>query len=210
MSNHISEDQLNRYVGSELPEGQVQKVALHLSGCVECRETVVQLQSLLAEARRLPRSILPGRDLRSGIHARIRAKKRVRFPTGRRPSLAAAAVVVVAAAGVLTSTLVGRRSAPPDGAGPVRTSPMFTTAEVEYVRATEALEAVLDERRRDLPPEVRAGIDASLQRLDRTIRTARAEMTASPGDVDLMLAISATYRQKMDVLHGAIQLTTRE
>ena len=65
---------LDDFVGGELDERGRRAVQLHLDECHDCRAEVDTLRALLDEARFLPRTLAPSRDLWAGIETRLEPK----------------------------------------------------------------------------------------------------------------------------------------
>src|SRR5262245_61388701 len=69
-------------------------VEAHLIDCAVCSDELKALQSVLADARALPRSVMPARDLFPAIEARLSPISRL-STRYRVPLLAAAAVLLL-------------------------------------------------------------------------------------------------------------------
>jgi len=119
-------------------------------------------------------------------------------------------------ASAVTATLV-RRGNPTRG--PVAMRPDAPPAErrapgagyasyAGYERAARDLAATLDARRSALSPETVAKVEASLRVIDSAIAEARAALARDPGNQALVELLGVSYRQKLDVLHRAAELST--
>lgn len=194
--SHVSTHDLNDFLDGELAADAAAAVQAHLAECAACRAEAEALRSVVARVRALPRSVAPPRDLRPRSRpAPLRA-----LPPPR-AWLAAAAVLVLALAATLREA--GRQETPPalSAGAPV---------EPRYQAVVAELSALLDERRGRLPAEVWTGIDHTLAEIDRTLEASRRAVRSAPGDVDAELGLSATYAQKIELLHQALELTTGE
>ena len=68
--DHITKTQLNHYLDNQLGESELQKVALHLSQCPDCREQAEELKLVFTSLAELPETAL-ARDLTPGILSRL-------------------------------------------------------------------------------------------------------------------------------------------
>ncbi|MFQ5679032.1 MAG: anti-sigma factor family protein [Gemmatimonadota bacterium] len=134
MSSHLTPDALNGYVDGLLAPEAARRVEAHLAECRSCRLEAEATRSLLSDLADLPKSLVPERNLRPGIRARIRAgsgaeerassrEKEIerRDSGGVAPSpgrvlwslrypLAAAAVLLVLVSSLLTTAVVGKKA----------------------------------------------------------------------------------------------------
>jgi len=62
---------LNDYLDNLLPDEMREEIFIHLNSCGNCKHEFQKLNSLLEEARNLPKDILPNRDLWEGINERL-------------------------------------------------------------------------------------------------------------------------------------------
>ena len=226
---------LHDYVDGLLSGAERAVVEAHVGACNECREEVRRLLALRARLAAAPRAIEPPRDLWPGVRARlvrraarddavppprafatVRPRAAWRRAARRHARLAAAAVVLVVASSAVTATLV-RRGNPTRGA--VAARPAAPPARhgaagagyasyAGYERAARDLAATLDARRAALSPETVAKVEASLRVIDSAIAEARATLARDPGNQALVELLGVTYRQKLDVLHRAAELST--
>lgn len=105
--------QLNDYVDRELSAADARAIEAHVAGCADCRAALASLESLLAQARELPREVEPARNLWPTIHSEV---ERPRSPSASIlrwlvPLAAAAAILLLAA-------LVDRHSLRRESAAP--------------------------------------------------------------------------------------------
>ncbi len=177
--------------------------------------------------RELPREIEPGRDLWSGIAARIDERADpapVREP--RRSAWfwqAAAAVALVAASSLLTATLLDRDR--PAGQADVTVAPSNPVAtsqdavgmpaafgpagtlDPEYLAARKQLTQMLDQRIATLPPSARAKLEFNLGEMRRAADEINVALAAQPGDPLLEELLLKTYQDELAVLSNVSQLT---
>ena len=73
MSEHLNEEQLNGLVDGALNGTAREAAERHLAECESCRRDLRQAQTLVAQARALPRSIDPPADLWPGIAPQLAA-----------------------------------------------------------------------------------------------------------------------------------------
>lgn len=132
--------QLDDYVDRTLTAEAARAIETHLAGCAACRAELASLQSLLAQARELPREIAPARnlwrELRSeveGLEAQPTGSGSASLPSAEReavplrietrsPSLAPIlrwlVPLAAAAAIVLLAALAGRHPLPRESSSP--------------------------------------------------------------------------------------------
>ncbi len=202
---------LDDLVDGELDAVRKLAVLTHLESCAACRAELVDLHSLVAAARSLPRTVTPERDLWPRIAARLGAgaSSHVRRPVLRALAMAAALVVaaalgaLVAGHGQLVSggTSRERASAP---AGLMAASWRGTDAEL--IRLSGQLERVFDQRRESLSPRTRAVIDENLKVIDQAIASIERALVHEPDNADLRRLLFETRRDEVDLLWRASQL----
>ena len=172
----------------------------------------------------LPRDAEPRRDLWPGIEARI-ATPGDRVRSGSRASRRAiippwavwaglAAVLLLVAVPLfrmwLPATEEGSGAPTVTGApmltGPVLAAPVLAwqaRQEDDAYVTRQALEMAVGAAREtgDLPPEAAAGVEESLDALDRAIGETRAALDRHPADPQLRLLLAERYRQEAALLH---------
>ena len=201
MSNEVR-TRLNEYVDGELCGVEIQAVEALLRESEDARREVAFLQRLAAEARGLPRAIVPGAGVWAGIEGKIAVGDSGRWQ--RRARLAVAAVLLVAASSALTALWL-RRDVEVSRIQEV--TPMlaaFEASEQTYGQAIEDLSRALAERR--LSPETAAVIEVNLRVIDEAIRAAREALAADPENQQSVHAILSMYRRKVDLLQQAVDL----
>ena len=210
---------LDEYVDGDLDEAAFQEIELHLAGCAECRQQERELRALIADAGRLPREILPARDLWPEVAERLRGAEGARLvgrpglARWRSPmALAAAASVLVA----LTATLWlrGQQPRPAAGAPPgtliavasVDPAADLLATEREYARATADLMAAIDSQKAALTPETRQVLEANLRTIDEALAQVRAALRKDPGNGALTHLLTSTHQKKLDALQRVVRL----
>ncbi|HKG90507.1 MAG TPA: zf-HC2 domain-containing protein [Gemmatimonadaceae bacterium] len=223
---HLAEDALHDHADDALPPGERAAADEHLAGCGACRARLGAVRALLRGAAELPRSVEPAEELWPGVRAAIERRQVVSLgaaPHGRRAAwwrapaarLAAAAVLLVALSSGVTAVLMQRgreESASPaarpwPAADPGREAAVeFVRREGDYQRLARELEAAVAARRDSLSPEAVATLERSVRVIDAAIAEARAALEREPGNRALVEMLSASYRQKLDLLKRASQM----
>jgi len=201
-------DRLDAYLAQSLGRGERASVDRHLADCADCRRELAFLTTLLADARGLPRTLDPERDLWPEIAERFDLAEGRGSRRWHWTPLAAAAVVLVAlAAALVVNTLVRRApSEPVAAATPQSAGVVLAGLEAEYAEATAELEAALEAGRDVLKPETVAVIEGSLRVIDEAIAEAQAALAADPANAELVRRVGAGYALKVDLLRRAARL----
>ena len=230
------DEQLNDFVDGLLSESAARDVTAHLETCAACRDSVGALRSLKAAAAALPDSLAPGRNLWPAIEGKLDAGRAGLFSFGRRSGgpgldsapgtrhaamswgwpagLAAAAVVLVAVTVSITMLLM--RGGPEPPATRVAIAPAgeavlasYREAENEYLRATEDLRAVLEQRRDELAPETIALLEENLRLIDDAITQMWTALENDPGRARNRHLFNRLYQKKVMLLQQAIRLPSQ-
>jgi anti-sigma factor RsiW len=222
MTHDVIRHLLDDYVTGELTDDARAPVEEHIAGCDLCSAEVKSLEGILARASELPRSIDPPPVAWSNIRQAIEHDAEVlkRAPTTKtwwRPFTAAAAVLVVAAVSSAATYLYvtrdsGSNAASPTGAArPAGETPAnlaaFTVEENNYLRTASILQELLDSQQAALAPETIAQLKASLRTIDEAILEARNALARDPANRVLIEMLSASYRQKVDLLRRTTEMT---
>lgn len=197
---HVALDRLQDYVDGLLGAEERDAVDRHLAQCPHCTAELEALEGLISDLAALKVGVSPDRDLLSGVHARIDAR-RARWSFLRR---AAAAVALVVTSSAATALVMRDRSSPEE------TDPL-TQAEVgafmrvhgDYARAAAELESLLHEQRTELPPGTVEMLEHSLAVIDGALNEAQAALAVDPGNPLLSEMLLAGYEKKIDVLRRA-------
>ncbi len=204
----LSADRLAAYEAGEGNPEERTAVAAHLRECERCRQELAWLVDLRGQVEKLPRQVLPARDLWEGIAPRLEATivplpQRPRF---RQMMLAAAAVFLMLAASAAAVVLIRRSAGPgpqlasdstPQPAAPVGTpTPGSAAALAQLANEVQALE-------RALPPETRALVSHNLELIDAAIRESQAALNANPSNPAIGRMLEARYGQRLLLLQQA-------
>jgi anti-sigma-K factor RskA len=217
---------LDDYVTGDLTEEARAPVEEHVASCALCGAEVESLKRILTRAGELPKAIDPPPDAWSNIRSTIsRDEPAVRAnnpasPSGvwqRRYVLAAAAVLVAVLSsagtvfymkghlpGAMTTGGIANNSS--TEATPA-TLAAFAIEENNYLRTASTLQELLDQQEASLAPETVAQLKASLRTIDEAILEARTALARDPANKLLVQMLSASYRQKVDLLRRTTELT---
>jgi len=226
MTHEVIRHLLDDYATGDLPDETRRAIEEHIAACVLCAAEVESLKQILARAAELPKSIAPPPDAWSQIRSVItrdesaaRADASVsRFGIWKRPYVPAAAAILVAVlssagtavymnahhSGALARGAVGSNLS--SDATPA-TLAAFTIEENNYLRTASMLQALLDQQEASLAPETVAQLKASLAAIDEAILEARNALARDPANKLLVEMLSASYRQKVDLLRRTTELT---
>lgn len=188
---------LDAYLDGELPPTEQETVEAHLASCASCRAEAGAIRSIVADARALPRSVLPERELWHGIEPRLTQGTIGLEPAiAMRPlrawfRLAAAIGLILFGAGLAT---LWQRSAAP--------SP-FAAEQARYTAASTALAERLAADPGQLTPSTRAVVERNLAIIDLAIREAETALAADPGNTPLEQMLVARYEQRLALLRRA-------
>jgi hypothetical protein len=83
----------------------------------------------------------------------------------------------------------------------------FTIEENNYLRTASTLQDLLDQQQGVLAPETVAQLKASLRTIDEAILEARNALARDPANRMLVEMLSASYRQKVDLLRRSTEMT---
>lgn len=230
------EEQLNDFVDGELTETAARSVAAHIETCAACRDALSALRSLKTAAAALPDSLAPGRDLWPAIEGKLdagraglftfsrrsrgqgqdhaRGRRRATMTWGWPAGLAAAAVVLVAVTASITMMLVRPGPEPPaPGAGitPAGEAVLasYREAEHDYLRVTDDLRAVLEQRRDELAPETIALLEENMRIVDEAIGQMWTALQNDPSQARHRHLLNRLYQQKVMLLQQAVRLPSQ-
>lgn len=221
MTHDVIKHLLDDYVTGELTEDARAPVAEHIAGCEICSAEVESLKQILARATELPKSIDPPADAWSTIRQAIERDAQALAPrrslAGYRwtpwAMAAAGLIVAVLSSGgtLLYVTRDGRDTASlsqPTTAGETPANlAAFTLEENNYLRTASMLQDLLDSQQAALAPETVAQLKASLRTIDEAILEARNALARDPANKMLIEMLSASYRQKVDLLRRSTEMT---
>ena len=193
---------------------------LHRAQCAACRKLWDELESISAEAARLP-LLAPSRDLWEGIEARIATVPRS-LPFYRsqtfRLALAASLLVAVssgitwrlatanAPAAVLASGDESALDAQTESEAAQTHLASFAESVDEIDREIAALEIIVTQFRSDLDPRTVSVLETNLKLIDTAIEESRAALAADPASRFLSAQFTRAYTSKLTLLRGAVTL----
>ena len=226
MTHEVIKHLLDDYVTGDLTEEARPPVEDHVTTCALCAADVESLKRILARAAELPKSIDPPVDAWSNIRTAIsREESAVRADNSvsrsgiwqRRYVLAAAAILVAVLSSAGTALYMtghysrtGSSHAVGNDASTEATPATlaaFTIEENNYLRTASMLQDLLDQQEASLAPETVAQLKASLRTIDEAILEARNALARDPANKLLVQMLSASYRQKVDLLRRTTELT---
>lgn len=222
MTHDVIKHLLDDYVTGELTADARAPVADHIAGCEICRAEVESLEWVIARAAELPRSIEPPAEAWSNIRAAIERDVKALAPGGflaigfwRKPYVLAAAALLVAVLSSGGTFLYLSRGpeksvavSPSAGSGETLARlTAFTVEENTYLRNARVLQDLLEQQQDALAPETVAQLKASLNTIDEAILEARNALARDPANKMLVEMLSASYRQKLDLLRRSTEMT---
>jgi anti-sigma-K factor RskA len=225
MTHEVIKHLLDDYVTGDLTEEARPAVEEHVAGCPMCTAEVESLKRILAHAAELPKSIDPPAEAWSNIRSAIsRDESAVAAHSSftrsgiwrRRYLLAAAAVLIAVLSSAGTTVYMNIHSRANNGGAVANNSSgeampdglaAFTTEENNYLRTASMLQDLLDQQEASLAPETVAQLKASLRTIDEAILEARNALARDPANKLLVRMLSASYRQKVDLLRRTTELT---
>jgi anti-sigma factor RsiW len=193
---------LDAFLDGGLPDTEREEVLAHLAACRACQSEETALRSILTEARGLPKSIQPERDLWTGIVARLPAPL---ASPGERHVLRSsppqwlswgqlAAALGLVLFGAALGTVWARRTAPPD----------FAAAQTRYTTESGDLARKLAANPGAIAPATRAAVQRNLTIIDQAIAEAEAALASDPGNTPLEQMLVARYEQRLALLRHAL------
>jgi anti-sigma factor RsiW len=226
MTHEVIKHLLDDYVTGDLTEEARPPVEEHVTTCALCTAEVETLKRILARAAELPKSIDPPVDAWSNIRSvisRDESAVRANIPVSRsgiwqrRYVLAAAAILVAVLSSAGTALYMKGHYSGARSSGAVAnnssaeatpaTLAAFTLEENNYLRTASMLQDLLDQQEASLAPETIAQLKASLRTIDEAILEARNALARDPANKLLVEMLSASYRQKVDLLRRTTELT---
>ena len=226
MTHEIIRHLLDDYVTGDLTEEARAPVEEHVASCALCGAEVEGLKRILTRAAQLPKSIDPPADAWSNIRSAIsRDEYAVKANSALSPSriwqrrylLAAAAILIAVVSSTGTALyLRGHYSSALNSSAIASNSSTeatpaslaaFTIEENNYLRTASILQDLLDQQEASLAPETVAQLKASLRTIDEAILEARNALARDPANKLLVQMLSASYRQKVDLLRRTTEMT---
>jgi hypothetical protein len=221
MTHDVIRHLLDDFVTGELTEDARAPVTEHIAGCEICSAEVESLKQILARATELPKSIEPPADAWSTIRQTIERDTQALAPRGSLAgyrwtawAMAAAGLIVAVLSSGGTFLYVTRDGRDTTVASRAVTGgempsnlAAFTLEENNYLRTASMLQDLLDSQQAALAPETVAQLKASLRTIDEAILEARNALARDPANRMLVEMLSATYRQKVDLLRRSTEMT---
>lgn len=212
-TDHDLERLFNDYVDETLSEDERRQVEAIVSRDPAAARKLAALQRIASDARRLPPSIQPSRDLWPGIASRLETGPR-RQTVRRRPWRLALVAAMIAAAFV-GGMIVARRT-PDEAGGPAIGSPApgtggvvfaeFQSVRAQYTDARQTLLAALETNKSLLSPETRAVIDENLAVINQAVADIEVALARDPSNRQLMELLVAAYDDEVGLLRQAVAL----
>jgi anti-sigma factor RsiW len=224
MTHEVIKHLLDDYVTGDLTEEARPAVEEHVTSCPLCSAEVESLKRILARAAELPKSVEPPADAWSNIRSAIsRDESAVKADSSltrsgilqRRYVLAAAGVLIAVLSSVGTTLYMNSHSRVSNIGAAANSSTeampatlaAFTIEENNYLRTASMLQDLLDQQEASLAPETVAQLKASLRTIDEAILEARNALARDPANKLLVQMLTASYRQKVDLLRRTTELT---
>lgn len=208
MTHEEAAARLDDYLDGTLDPATKAEVDAHLIACPVCRDELTVLQSILADARALPRSVMPARDLWDGIERRLGTGRAIGRSGGHReqseaisrltaryriPLLAAAAIALVMS-GVGLATLLRQ---------PTSSLSTFELEQRRYAQVSAQMARQIADNPGLLLPSTRAVVERNLAIVDSAINEAQQALTTDPGNTALEQMVLARYEQRLALLRRA-------
>jgi len=214
---HIDEAQLNDYLDELLSAEDSRTVEAHLGDCAECADYLGELRILVGQMGELPMEAESGRDLWSGIHARIDGKDAdvLEMPTGRGFSTArrvsmswgqllAASIVLASVSGGFVWAALQTQPSAVTGTGFVSPVVAVQTATTRYDEAIVELEQLIAQGSDILSAETLQALEQSLLVIDRAIREAQGALADDPNSGLLNRLLANHQQAKLRVLQRTV------
>jgi hypothetical protein len=208
---HLDFDQLNDLLDGRVGDADRTAMETHRALCGDCDDQYRRLARLVTRAAALPDEFEPPPGLWQTIHARVAVSDR---PRRRWHWQLAAAVLLIALTSTITARLVRhpvlvvRHETPAASPGVAPIPAAVRSVDADYVAIVHQLTETLAERRAQLSPQTVAKVEASLRVIDLAIGEARAALEADPANRDLVDLLAGSYRQKIELLRRASELTS--
>ena len=191
------------FIDGELGEDLSRDVERHLRECAECTSLAEDLRRLDARAASLP-AVHPSPELWSRIKDRVEAPRN-RFR--ELPWLAsAAALAVLTLSGGIIYMLSGPGSSPDDEALVLMSqiAEDLQQAERHYQQAITGLEAIFQENRASLDPELSAMLQQNLEVIEAAVVESRQALATEPESQIARESLLEGLRLKVNLLQNAI------
>ncbi len=206
---------INDYIDNLLESGQVQELKNHLEGCEECRDLLLDMESLVKNAGEL-HTLEPSEDLWPVIKREALKKNREiltqkkgffsNFPIySRGPALAISTLLVIMLLiPVLYYGLPYLRTPVDHGQ---TASNNFKLAEQQYQYAIEALDRSIESQHVELDPELAAVFRKNLAIIDESILICKKSIAEYPETSEANKLLLICYRKKIELLNEIKDIT---
>jgi anti-sigma factor RsiW len=189
-----SRDALDDYLAGRLNPDVKRAIEAHLRACPECREDLDVARMVAPHLATLPKSLVPERELWSGIERRIRPGIR------RQPMLIAAAILLILVPAALL--LRSRQESPPQ---PAAAAPALAPLVATYKSAARELELSVESLAR-ATPALGSSLSRQLATLDAAIAESAGALEAEPANETLQALLLSVHRKKLALLRQVAEL----
>ncbi|MGH2627146.1 MAG: anti-sigma factor family protein [Anaerolineales bacterium] len=196
MTCEESRNAIDDYLAGRLAPDAKRAIEVHLSACPECREDLDAARMVAPHLANLPTSLLPERELWSGIERRIRPGIR------RQPMLIAAAILLVL---VPAALLVRSRQESPPPPMPAAVAPAVAPLVATYESAARELELSVESLAR-ATPALGTSVTRQLAILDAAIAESAGALEAEPANETLQVLLLSAHRKKLALLRQVAEL----
>ena len=203
---------INDHIDNLLERRQVQKLEGHLQKCPRCRNLLIEMVSIVNEAKQLE-TIQPSEDLWPAIKEKIPGKDRKAIirPQERRPLFGLIpypagltfAVSALLAAIILVSLFYYGFPLIRNGENDPEKIALnhLKEAEQHYQFAIDALNRAISDQKAKLGPELTAVFKRNLEIIDDSIRACQEAINASPENRVANAYLLICYRKKLELLN---------
>jgi hypothetical protein len=205
---------ISNHIDNRLNQRKRKQLDAHLEGCEQCRTLLIDLNSLLEQARHLE-TVEPSQHLWLSIKRRVQADERRRwYEPGRFIYLFGQPKRIAFAAGMLMALICLIYLVFSNAPFSLNTSDdslqyaldQFTEAEQHYQRAIDALDRTLPEFSNTLPPELSTTLRKNLEIIDNAIRVCRTAVREHPDSQEAKNYLLLCYKKKIELLNEIRQM----
>ena len=217
MNCHDVVEWLDDYVDGLLSPDEARAVGAHLDACPSCADRAVSLRDLLARAKALAKPVEPPERVWTAVERRLKGERSSGRPDVARSRwtrwalLAAAAVVLVAGTALVTTRLLQlSRPVPSPSSGPATRASApgpLHAGQAGLREERRRLLAAFRARKGRLRPSTVRVVEKNLRIIDRSLADIESALRKDPGNRDLAFLLAGTYRQELDLLRQAVQLS---
>lgn len=197
--------QLDDYLDDELSPSARRRVEDHLTGCATCSEELLQIESLMRTARRLPSQVAPSHDLWPGIESGLRSGSSTDGSWWLQ--LVAAVIALVVISVPISVWWNGRGPEESITVQAPEPASRFVAAQAELARTEDGvllartdLVTAIESRRDVVAPDTLLVLEENMILLDRAIGEIRAALQEDPQNLQLRMLLAARYQQERKLL----------